>query len=200
MTATAQSYRWRNRGCMSIMIPFRPPIFGWPWFWLMDRTASTFEWISTSLTSTYAIRSVLIVHVTCSWVVTIVQLIETAARERFNDSVALVIRAVLKATEAKQLSVSDIRSGANFPNICVLPYSSSSRSYINGKHCNAAIWRWRPKQWHCSNFVQKAIQYVIVERLYWHALICRQPNSSWSSFFFRFAGWSKGPGRVWDSV
>jgi DNA-directed RNA polymerase III subunit RPC3 len=49
----------------------------------------------------------------------VVQLIETAARERFNDSVALVIRAILKATEAKQISVSDIRSGANLPIICV---------------------------------------------------------------------------------
>lgn len=39
------------------------------------------------------------------------QIIETAARERFNESAALVIRATLKATESKQNGVSDIRSG-----------------------------------------------------------------------------------------
>jgi hypothetical protein len=39
------------------------------------------------------------------------QLVETAARERFNDSAALVMRAVLKSTESKQRDVSDVRSG-----------------------------------------------------------------------------------------
>jgi DNA-directed RNA polymerase III subunit RPC3 len=39
------------------------------------------------------------------------QLIETAARERFNDGAALVMRAVLKATESKQLHVGENRSG-----------------------------------------------------------------------------------------
>lgn len=39
------------------------------------------------------------------------QIIETAARERFNESAALVIRATLKATESKQIGVFDIRSG-----------------------------------------------------------------------------------------
>ena len=34
-----------------------------------------------------------------------------AARERFNDSAALVLRAVLKSTEAKQTSVTEVRSG-----------------------------------------------------------------------------------------
>ncbi|TDL27244.1 hypothetical protein BD410DRAFT_761941 [Rickenella mellea] len=38
------------------------------------------------------------------------KLIETAARERFNESAAIVMRAVLKATEAKQLELSEIRS------------------------------------------------------------------------------------------
>lgn len=39
------------------------------------------------------------------------QLIESAARERFNDGAALVMRAALKATESKQKSVADVRSG-----------------------------------------------------------------------------------------
>ncbi|KZP23704.1 hypothetical protein FIBSPDRAFT_815444 [Athelia psychrophila] len=38
------------------------------------------------------------------------KIIETAARERFNESAALVMRATLKATEAKQIGVSDIKS------------------------------------------------------------------------------------------
>ncbi|KAF8580680.1 hypothetical protein K439DRAFT_1636837 [Ramaria rubella] len=37
-------------------------------------------------------------------------IIEQAARERFNDAAALVLRATLKTTESKQLSVEDIRS------------------------------------------------------------------------------------------
>lgn len=40
------------------------------------------------------------------------QIVEDAARERFNEYTALVVRATLKATEAKQFHVSDIRSGA----------------------------------------------------------------------------------------
>jgi len=39
-------------------------------------------------------------------------LIETAVRERFNNSAALAMRATLKATEASQRSVADIRSDA----------------------------------------------------------------------------------------
>jgi DNA-directed RNA polymerase III subunit RPC3 len=39
------------------------------------------------------------------------QLIETAARERFNDGAALVMRAVLKVTESKQLHVGENGSG-----------------------------------------------------------------------------------------
>ena len=39
------------------------------------------------------------------------QLIETAARERFNDGAALVIRAALKSTELKQANVAEVRSG-----------------------------------------------------------------------------------------
>ncbi|EIM82477.1 uncharacterized protein STEHIDRAFT_171381 [Stereum hirsutum FP-91666 SS1] len=38
------------------------------------------------------------------------KLIESAARERFNDGAALVMRAALKATESKQKSVADVRS------------------------------------------------------------------------------------------
>ncbi|TFY65459.1 hypothetical protein EVG20_g5577 [Dentipellis fragilis] len=38
------------------------------------------------------------------------KLIEAAARERFNDSVALVMRAALKATETKQKTTADVRS------------------------------------------------------------------------------------------
>lgn len=38
------------------------------------------------------------------------KIIEDAARERFNDSAALVMRAILKSTEAKQLKLSDVRS------------------------------------------------------------------------------------------
>ncbi|KAF7983053.1 hypothetical protein HWV62_23943 [Athelia sp. TMB] len=38
------------------------------------------------------------------------KIIEMAARERFNESAALVIRATLKATETKQLGVSDVKS------------------------------------------------------------------------------------------
>lgn len=39
------------------------------------------------------------------------QLIEMAVGERFNQSAALVMRATLKASEARQKSVSDARSG-----------------------------------------------------------------------------------------
>ncbi|KAI0048205.1 hypothetical protein FA95DRAFT_1582316 [Auriscalpium vulgare] len=38
------------------------------------------------------------------------KLIESSARERFNDGAALVIRAALKATESKQKTIEDIRS------------------------------------------------------------------------------------------
>jgi len=38
------------------------------------------------------------------------QLIEAAARERFNDGTALVLRAALKATESEQKSLAEIRS------------------------------------------------------------------------------------------
>lgn len=41
----------------------------------------------------------------------VLQLIEDVVREKFNDSAATVMRAVLKATEGKQASVSDVRSG-----------------------------------------------------------------------------------------
>lgn len=40
------------------------------------------------------------------------QLLERAARERFNDGAALVLRTVLKATEASQHSLSQVRSDA----------------------------------------------------------------------------------------
>jgi hypothetical protein len=39
------------------------------------------------------------------------QLIEIAVKERFNDSASTVIRSVLKATEEKQKSLGDVRSG-----------------------------------------------------------------------------------------
>ena len=39
------------------------------------------------------------------------KIVENAARERYNDSAALVVRATLKATESKQLKLSDVRSG-----------------------------------------------------------------------------------------
>jgi DNA-directed RNA polymerase III subunit RPC3 len=39
------------------------------------------------------------------------QLIETAVKERFNDSAAITIRYVLKATEDRQKSVAEVRSG-----------------------------------------------------------------------------------------
>ena len=42
------------------------------------------------------------------------QIVEDAARERFNDYAAQVLRATLKATEAKQLHVADVRSGSYF--------------------------------------------------------------------------------------
>ncbi|KAI0057100.1 hypothetical protein BV25DRAFT_1457417 [Artomyces pyxidatus] len=41
------------------------------------------------------------------------KLIESAARERFNDGAALVIRATLKATESKQKTIEDIRSDSS---------------------------------------------------------------------------------------
>ncbi len=47
-------------------------------------------------------------------------MIEEAARERYNDGAAMVIRAVLKATEAKQLKLSDVRSG-QLPHHCSFP-------------------------------------------------------------------------------
>ncbi len=39
------------------------------------------------------------------------QLIEAAARERFNDGAAQVLRAALKATESDQKTLAEIRSG-----------------------------------------------------------------------------------------
>ena len=39
-----------------------------------------------------------------------IQLVETAVRERFNDSAALVMRSILKATEATS-NIQDTRSG-----------------------------------------------------------------------------------------
>ena len=39
------------------------------------------------------------------------QLIEAAARERFNDGAAQVVRAALKATEGDQKTLAEIRSG-----------------------------------------------------------------------------------------
>ena len=36
---------------------------------------------------------------------------EAAARERFNDGAALVLKATLKATESKQRTLTDVRSG-----------------------------------------------------------------------------------------
>lgn len=39
------------------------------------------------------------------------QLIEAAARERFNDGTAQVLRAALKATESDQKTLAEIRSG-----------------------------------------------------------------------------------------
>ena len=45
------------------------------------------------------------------------KIVEDAARERYNDCAALVMRAALKVTEAKQFKLSDIRSGMQ---ICML--------------------------------------------------------------------------------
>ncbi|KAL6309048.1 RNA polymerase III subunit RPC82-domain-containing protein [Sparassis latifolia] len=48
------------------------------------------------------------------------KLMETAAAERFNDSAGLVVRATLKATEAKQFSLADSRSDpTSFANIAM---------------------------------------------------------------------------------
>lgn len=41
----------------------------------------------------------------------IMQIIEQAARERFNEAAALVLRATLKTTETKQWNLEDVRSG-----------------------------------------------------------------------------------------
>ena len=60
---------------------------------------------------TYGIRSDYLCHVAV-WSLTYVQVIEDTVRERYNDPAALVIRTILKTTEAKQLKLSDVRSGA----------------------------------------------------------------------------------------
>ena len=39
------------------------------------------------------------------------KLIEAAVRERFNNCAALVMRSLLKVTEARQLRIEDVRSG-----------------------------------------------------------------------------------------
>jgi len=43
------------------------------------------------------------------------ELIEKAAKERFNDGAALVMRAVLKITEDTQVDVSEAKTGACLP-------------------------------------------------------------------------------------
>ena len=43
------------------------------------------------------------------------QLIEAAARERFNEGAASVLKATLKATESKQKTLTDVRSGKSIP-------------------------------------------------------------------------------------
>jgi DNA-directed RNA polymerase III subunit RPC3 len=55
------------------------------------------------------------------------QLIEAAARERFNDGAALVLQATLKATENKQMTITENRSGTSFlalnsPYLADLPF------------------------------------------------------------------------------
>lgn len=39
------------------------------------------------------------------------QIIEKATRERFNHATSLVLRAMFKATDNKQLTLDDVRSG-----------------------------------------------------------------------------------------
>ena len=41
----------------------------------------------------------------------LLQLIESASRERFNDGAALVLRAALKATVNEQRTLAEVRSG-----------------------------------------------------------------------------------------
>lgn len=68
----------------------------------------------------------------------ICQLIEMAAGERFNRSAALVMQATLKATEARQKSVSDARSGkihCNTRSSC--DCLKRNRSYIDCCDCHA---------------------------------------------------------------
>jgi hypothetical protein len=64
------------------------------------------------------------------------QLIETAARERFNESTAVVMRAILKATEFKQRDISEVRSGSfsvSAPNVFLMkPF----RADFNLEHCD----------------------------------------------------------------
>ena len=43
----------------------------------------------------------------------LLQLIEAAARERFNDGAALVLRAALKVTEGEQKTLAEARSGTS---------------------------------------------------------------------------------------
>ncbi|KAI0818906.1 hypothetical protein BC629DRAFT_1465091 [Irpex lacteus] len=63
------------------------------------------------------------------------KMIEEAARERYNDGAAMVIRAVLKATEAKQLKLSDVRSDpTSLANISLSLPSSSSTILSAGLH------------------------------------------------------------------
>ena len=49
------------------------------------------------------------------------QLVETAVRERLNDSAAIVMRAILKATEGTQRDLSDVRSGNRLKNFRKVP-------------------------------------------------------------------------------
>jgi hypothetical protein len=71
----------------------------------------------------------------------IAQIIEQAARERFNEAAALVLRATLKTTETKQLSLEDVRSGLMislfFSSIHLL--NVTFRTCISSKHINTNL-------------------------------------------------------------
>jgi hypothetical protein len=77
---------------------------------------------STTINSIYisVIRWVYIKSISY-WTEHLRQLIEAAARERFNDGAALVLRAALKATESRQRSLTEIRSGTFFDHAVNFP-------------------------------------------------------------------------------
>lgn len=91
------------------------------------RTKYTSESTSTSSTRIFAIRfgsmaRVLLVYADG------IQLIEKAARERFNEGAAAVMRAVLKATESTQTGLTEERSGRVLPLLVVHTLTLTSQT------------------------------------------------------------------------